>query len=135
MADTQWVVQEKDRSRVVYPSRMANYTAEQKEFYKNWSAKCYDLNNSILFYTDSKEYDNAASWSACCLHGLWEDFMAWAPTDEQLATLVLHERPSLKCGALAWFALRGTCVDKEYPNFLGDHRDSRYPTYLEDARS
>ena len=132
--DKQWVVQEEDRARFSHPSRMEVYTAEQREFYKNWSAKCYDLNNSILFYNEAKEYGGNASWSACALQFLWEDFMVWAPTDDQLATLVLHERPTLKCGALAWFALRGTCPDKEYQNLLLDRKHGKYPSYLTDAK-
>ncbi len=132
---TQWIVQEKDRTSFSHPTRMDCYTGEQREFYKNWSAKCYDLNNSILFYNEAAEYGMNAGWSACALQRVWEDFMLWSPSDDQLATLVLHERPSLKCGALAWFALRRTCPDKEYPYHSSDLKFGKLPTYLEEARS
>jgi hypothetical protein len=133
MAAGDWKIKDYDRTRSGYPVRMANYTAEQQEFFKAWSSKCYDYNGGLLFYQDTPDHGIATAWSLVSLQGIWEDLMAWQPTDSMLAVMTLHDRPSIRCGALAWLATRGSCPDKDYPNFWGDHRDSNRPYYLVEA--
>jgi hypothetical protein len=122
--DTAWKVMECDLQARGWTARMEHFTPVQQDFYARWTARCYELNGGMLF-GEGPNYRHTQSWSACGLQTFWEDLMSEDHDKDTLGEMLLSDRPSIKCGALAWINLADTCPDRTYPDFLGARKVRR----------